>query len=801
MLKHYMKFVVRSLLRYKGHSLINILGLALGMASCLLLLLFLRDELGYDRFHEKAARIYRVTQEVVVPGQPAMNAAVTSPPLGPALRAEVPGIAGMVRIRPYFEGSVPGRVAIRYGNEKQFYDRFFWADPSLFQVFSLSWLEGGPATALGAPNTLVLSESMARKYFGGDRALGKILRIDTGFSDEEYRVTGVVRDLPYNSHLHLDVLASFASLEHVKDERVGLDQWWVMDLYTYVLLAEGSSAETVEAGLAGFVEKHYPKVGKARTALHLQPMTDIHLRSHLMLEPEINGDIGYVYIFSAIAVLTLLIACVNFMNLSTARYAHRAREIGVRKVVGAHRSQLIQQFLGESLVLSTVALALAVVLVLVTLPAFNALSGRQIELDYGPSTWIALIGMALLVGGVAGSYPAFFLSAFRPAQVLKGSAAGMTGKGGLRKVLITLQFSASVALLISTGIIYDQLRYMGDQKLGINMEHVVVLPIRDTTLRDRYQEIKEEIGRVPGVLTTTLSSLKVGWEAPNLGVKVEGASVQAMGSLVVDQDFLEVFGVSLVAGRDLLAAESRDQDTGFLVNEAVVRQLGLRSPQEAVGKAVDWAGWKTGHIVGVVRDFNYRPLKYGIEPLVLHIRPISFHYLYVRIAPRGIPATLQALESTWDRLMPSKPFEYVFLDDEFHSAYRSEERLGKLVGLFALLAVFVACLGLLGLASFTAERRTREIGIRKVLGSSVAQAVLLLSREFTLLVVLANLIAWPVAYWLMKDWLQGFAYRTAIHPSNFVLGGLAALGIAWLTVSYQALKAALVDPAKALRYE
>ncbi len=587
---------------------------------------------------------------------------------------------------------------------------------------------GDPARALTAPNRVVLSESIARKYFGGAKALGKVLRIDTGFSDEDYRVDGVVRDLPHNSHLHTDVLASFASLEHVADQRVGLEQWWLMDIYTYVRLAGPAAARTVEEKLPAFVEKHYPKMGEARTALHLQPVTDIHLRSKLLHELELNGDIGYVYIFAAIAVLTLLIACVNFMNLSTARYAHRAREVGVRKVVGAHRSQLVQQFLGESLVLSLLAMALAAVLVAATLPAFNAFSGKRIELDFGPLTWLGVLGLALLVGVVAGSYPAFFLSSFRPVQVLKGTGAGATGGGGFRRVLIVLQFAVSVALLIGTGIIYDQLRYMRNQDLGIDMEQVVVLPIRDVKLRDEYPAIKEEVGRVPGVLATTFSSLKVGWETPNLGVQVGEGGVQAMGSLVVDHNFLEVFKVPLVAGRNLLPAEAADDAAGFLVNEAVVRLLKLRSPQEAVGLPLAWAGWKKGRIVGVVRDFHYRPLHHGIEPLVLHIRPMAFHYLYVRISPENIPATLQALESAWRRSMPTKPFEYVFLDDEFRSAYRSEERLGKLVGLFALLAVFVACLGLLGLASFTAERRTREIGIRKVLGKPVSGVVMLLSR-------------------------------------------------------------------------
>lgn len=806
MLGHYLKIAARHLVKHKGHSLINVLGLALGMACCLLILSFLRHELSYDRVYPGAERIYRVTMDFEIPGQGPDFWSTSPPMVAPALTEQMPEVAEAVRMLPYFEGGLPGRVAVSYRNERQFYDWFYWVDPSFFRIFTLSMVAGDPDTALAEPNTVVLTESTARKYFGGESPLGKVLRIDSGYSDEDYRVTGVVRDPPEQTHFRYDVLASVSSLEHVKDQRVALDQWWLADAYTYVKLAEGADPAELEKKLPAFVEKNFVKISwldpHPIARLHLQPITRIHLHSKLDYEMKVNGDISYIYLFVAIAVLTLLIACVNFMNLATARFAGRAREVGVRKVVGAHRSQLVGQFLGESILLCALAMVLAVVLVRLTLPVFNAFSGLEIAFELDAVAWLALAGLTLLVGLLAGSYPALFLSGFRPVQVLKSSLMGGVGSGTFRKVLIVFQFAVSVALLIGTGIIYDQLRYMRARELGFDIENVVVLPLRDVRLRDSYLSLKDEIGGIPKVAHTTFSSLIVGRELPQMGMVVDGVEgLEDFGTLIVDHDFADTFGLHLVAGRDLAQGEDKDKEAAFLVNEATVRYWGLPSPQAVLGRDVMWAGWKKGKVVGVVRDFHHRPMQFAVEPMILHIRPIAFHYMYIRIVPEGRGETLRALEAAWRRILPSKPFEYFFLDDEYERYYRTEERLAGLVGFFALVAVFVACLGLLGLASFTAEKRTREIGIRKVLGSSVREVVVLLSTEFTLLVVVANLIAWPVAWYLMRDWLQGFPYRTDIHLSRFVLGGLAALVIAWLTVSYQALKAALVDPAEALRYE
>jgi putative ABC transport system permease protein len=808
MLGHYLKIATRHLLKHKGHSLINILGLALGMACCLLILLFLRHELTYDRFFPDSDRIFRFVEDWDTPGEKLEQWATSPPMLAPTLIQEVPEIVGAVRLMPYFEGSLPGRVAVSYRNERQFYDWLYWADGDVFRVLGLPMVTGDPKTALVEPNSAVLTESTARRYFGDENPIGQVLRIDTNYSDEDYKVTGIIRDLPDNAHFHPNLLVSFSSLYHVKDQRIALDQWWLSDPYTYIKLKPGVDPKALEAKLPAFVKKHFPPIPGVppdklpRVAFHLMPITDIHLHGHMEHEMEPNGDVSYIYIFSAIAALTLLIACVNFMNLSTARFAGRAREVGVRKVVGAHRSQLIAQFLGESFLLCALAMILAVILVRATLPAFNAFLGKQMAFPFDAMTGLGLLALTLLVGLIAGSYPAFFLSAFRPVQVLKSSLAGGVGSGTFRRVLIVFQFAVSVALLIGAGIIYDQLRYMRSQDLGFDLHNVVGLPIRDVLLRDRYQSLKKEIGSVPNVQSTTFSSLIIGRELPAMGMWVEGRQVvDIVGTLIVDQDFLNVFRIPLIAGRALAAGEDKDKDATYLINDETVRQWGIASPQQALGRKVSWAGWKVGKVVGVVRSFHQRPLQFEASSIIMHIRPIAFHYMYVRIAPQGRAETLRKIERVWHGIMPSKPFEYFFLDDEFSHYYRAEERLATLVGFFAVAAVFVACLGLLGLASFTAEKRTKEIGIRKVLGSSVGEVVVLLSRELTLLVLLANLIAWPVAYLLARDWLQGFAYRTDIHLSRFFLGGAVALLIAWLTVSYQALKAALVDPAEALRYE
>ncbi|HBL30246.1 MAG TPA: hypothetical protein DD490_25720 [Acidobacteria bacterium] len=807
MLGHYLKVAARHLLKHKGTSLIHLLGLTLGVACCLLILLFVRDELSFDRSFSQPDRLFRITEEAGLPGQEPKHAAITPPRLAPVLAQEMPEIAEAARLLPYFEGSLPGKAAISYRNEKQFYDSFFWADPNIFRLFTLPMVEGDADKALTAPNTVVLGAATARRYFGTASPLGKVLRIDSGFSDEDYTITGVVEDMPASSHFHFAVLASISTVEHIKDPRIVLDEWWLADAYTYVRLAEGATAAQVEAKMPAFIAKHFPAfppgMPTPRVSLYLQPVTSIHLHSNLLHELEVNGDVAYVYVFSAVALLVLLIACVNFMNLSTARFAHRAREVAMRKALGARRPQLIAQFLGEAILLAVLATGLAVLLVRLALPAFNAFAGKAIVLSSTPSAWLGLAALAVLAGAAAGIYPAFFLSSFPPALVLKSSpAGGATRTGSLRKILIVCQFAAAVALLIGTAVIWQQLRHMRSRELGFNARQVLVLPIRDVALRDSFTAVKTAMERLPGVLGTTFSSLLVSRETPEIGVQIEGIEdFDSIGTLIIDPDFLKVFQIGLAAGRGLDRNNPADLDAGFLVNEAAVRRWGLGSPREALGRKVAWGGWKAGTIVGVVRDFHHQPVRHDIKPLMLHVRPLTFHYLYVRLAPEDRAATIGRIEDAWRRLRPSKPFEAFFLEDEMARAYRPEERLGQLIGFFALAAIFVACLGLLGLVAFSAGQRTREIGIRKALGSSVAGIVMLLTREMAGLVLAANLIAWPLAWLVLRAWLSGFPDRVGLSPLIFLAASCTALLVAWLTVSLQALRAALIDPAAALRGE
>ncbi len=799
-LKNYLTITLRNLMQHKVYTLINILGLAIGLACCILLLLFVQDELRYDRFHENADRIYRITFDMKLPNQPRKHFAITTPLLAPVLEEDFPEFESVARLEPYFEAALPGKGAISYG-ENEFNDQFYWTDGDLLEVFSFPLLQGSPETALKNPGTAVVTESAGRRYFGDEGPVGKRLKIDTGFSEEFYRVVGVLEDIPENSHIQFDVLISMASLESVTDPRAK-DYWWGNDTYTYALLQEGVDPATVIEKMPDFIEKHFGRNASTVLDLRLQPLTDIHLKSKLLNEMSINGDILYVYIFCAVAFLTLLIACINFMNLSTARSANRAKEVGMRKMVGAYRSDLVIQFLTETVLLSLFAMALAILVVWLVLPAFNVFTAKAMALEFGISSGVGLLALILLVGVLAGSYPAFFLSAFKPIDVLKGFLSQGSRSGLLRKILVIFQFSFSVVLIFGTYVIYRQLDYMQHYDLGVDMDRVLVVPVRDVTLRDRYLATKDELSRHSNVQGTALSSLVVGWEAPLITTREVGSNqIEAIGTLVVDQEFADFFNLEVIAGRNFDRSSPSDVTSAFILNERAARNLGWADPHEAIGKQVDWGGDKVGEVVGVVKDFHYQPLKFEIQPLLLHIRPIAMHYIYIKLGSGDLAQSVQAVEDSWDRIFPGRAFEYSFLDDEFQKMYRGDSLLGKTLGMFALVAIFVACLGLLGLASFTAEQRTREIGIRKILGSSVTGIVLLLSKDFTRLILLATLIAWPVSFLLMRDWLEDFAYRIDLGPGTFLISGLAALLIAWLTVSFQAFRAARRNPAEALHYE
>jgi putative ABC transport system permease protein len=680
-----------------GGSLANVAALALGMAVFLLILLFLRAELSYDRMHQDADRIYRVTVGFKLRGEPMRYGALTPLILAETLKRDWPEVAEAGRIMPYLEGTAAGKVAVRVGREKQSYEYFSWADPSILRIFTLPFVAGDPRTALAQPNAVILSESVARQSFGAASAVGRRLQIDSGFSDETYTVTGVFKDLPFNSHFHLHILASFSSLDHVKDPRIVRDEFWVTDSYTYILLAKGVPAERVRAKLPAFIAKHYDKVEDTEPTLYLQSLGDIHLRSHQLFEFEANGDSRNVDLLAVAAAAALLLLCLNFMTLSAARHAAGAPRGAAALVPGAPgapgdiRGRLWRRLFGESLILAGMALCLALVLVALTLPALDALTGLPITLPLGPSAWGA--ALALVASLLAAGYATARLAAASATAAGTGGAAA--GGRVWHRVLAGSQVALGVALLIAAGVVHHRLRSLRTADLGFDMDHVIVVPVRDVALRDRYADLKTAMERNPNVLGTTFSSIVLGQQPPLVGSWLKGVKgMKDLSTLVTDYDFVKVLRLRIVAGRAFSPQVASDLPAGFIISEATMRLWGLRSPQACLGRTLFWSSQKKGTIVGVVRDFHAQPLPAAVEPLVLHIRPLAFRYMYIRIAPQHTAETLQALAATWRGMVPDKPFEFFYLADDYNRTYHGEEVLGRLLALSA--AVVLGLAGLLG---------------------------------------------------------------------------------------------------------
>lgn len=795
MLKNYFKVALRTLRRHPGYTAINVTGLAVGMACCLLILLFVRDELSYDRFHANADRIYRIVSDWGDFSVPATN-----PPVINRLGPDFPEIE-MALLRPF-------DAQVAYGDRQFQEDRIYFATPEAFDVFTIPVLQGQPETALSEPFKVMLTEATAQKYFGEANPVGQTLRIDNQF---EVEVTGIVGTMPENAHFHYDFLASWATIDVLFDFQ-NSTSWGNNSFYTYLLLPEGYAPETLEAQLPGFIERHAGDNWNG-SELSLQAMTDIHLHSHHNMELEPNSNIAYVYIFSIIAAFILLVACINFMNLATARSARRAREVGVRKVVGAQRRQLIQQFLAESILLAGFALVLALVLLGAALPAFRALSGKAMALDVLSDgfTIVAFLGITLLVGIVAGSYPAFVLSSFRPAAVLKGTVQGRRRGALLRKGLVVFQFATSVCLIVGTLVVYTQLSYLREANLGFDKEQVVVVPMQDETALASYPAFKEALLQQADVLAVSVASERLPSELLNgSGFTIEGADEeQGWGTrnVAVGHDFFEALGAEMAAGRSF-SIDFPTDSAAFVMNETAFRLMNqelaepFAAPEEAIGREIrlGFQG-RTGPLVGVVKDFNMSSLHEAIEPIMFFMHPGWYNNYVVRMQPGNFATTLEEVGATWQQFYTDWPFEYQFADQGFDAQYRAEERLGQIFTVFAVLAIFIACLGLFGLASFTAQQRTKEIGVRKVFGASVGSIIVLLSTDFAKLVGMAFVLAVPVAYLAMNRWLQDFAYRIEISWPIFLVAGLTALGVALLTVSYQSIRSALVNPVKSLRYE
>ena len=793
MIVNYLKIAWRTLKSHKGYSFINIAGLALGMACCIFIFLYIQDELSYDKFHRNAEQIHRITYRMNVTGRP-VHYTITPTPMARALLDEFPEITSAVRLFPNRE-----RLIVRVEDKSFFEENLFFADESFFDIFTFPLLKGDPKSVLDEPFSLVITEEMAGKYFSDAEPVGKTLTINTGFQSVDYTITGVVKNIPGNSHFRFNMLTTFSSM-NARWQQL-LTRWMTYVTYTYIRLREDVSPEILESKLPEFLEKYVHD--DTNPEAFLQPLARIHLHSQLYPELSANGNIVYVYIFSAIAGFILLIACINYMNLATARSAKRAREVGMRKVFGAERRQIMAQFLGESIVLTLVSFGIALLLVEILKSGFINLTGKKLMAGYmtGLSFFVGFIVVALLTGLVSGSYPALYLSVFRPGEVLKGKLKAGAKSSMFRKFLVVFQFVVSIALIASTFVVHKQLDYMRNKDLGFQKEQIVIIPIHGGGLNLNYESVKNELMRHPNILSACATLRIPGTGFGSRPIRPEGAAENEsihVSDHWVDHDFIDTYGLKIVDGRDFSRDYETDAAEAFLLNEAAVQKLGWDS---AVGKRLVWNNAKHGAVIGVVEDFHYRSLHNAINPLVIHIQPRGYLYISVRIKTEDVQQTLDFIRGQWQRFNSTYPFDYFFLDDHFDQLYKGEERLGKLFESFAFLAIFIACLGLFGLAAFSGEQRTREIGIRKVLGATVPNIVLLLSKEFLTLVLISNIVAWPIAFYAMNRWLRSFAYRIDLGVGSFVLATILALIIAVITVSYQAVKAALANPIDSIRYE
>jgi ABC-type antimicrobial peptide transport system permease subunit len=787
MLKNNLKIALRHIGKHKGSTFINITGLALGMAVSILILLWVLDELSYDRFHANADEICRVTghSQSIEGG---LRLALTPPPLAETLVAEFPDIIDATRVFFY-----PNWL-VGHKENKFIENGFVFTDPSFFKIFSFPFINGDPASALSKPDSLVITRRMAVKYFGSvNDAVGQRLTLN---NRSDLTITGIIEDIPLNSHIRFDFAVRFTDLASAWN--IQLDHWGDNSYYTYVQLRKGADPENVGKAIAN-VQKNRNK--NSTQTLALQRMTDIHLYSSFLDRDAIpHGDIKYVYLFSLLAFLILLTACINFISLTTAQGASRAKEVGIKKVSGADRKTLIGQFFSETLLLTFFALVLAVVIVDHLLPLFNNLSGKQLVFDMftNPSLLIILLLVTLLTGVLSATYPALFLSSFQPVNVLKGTLS-RGSKGSLpRKVMVVVQFSISVFLIIASLVIYKQLNYIRDKKLGYDKDHVIYLRVRGDISR-KYDAAKKELLKHTAILhVTRCSDLPTDpihlWGDLNWPGK-DPRTRPEMYFFSADADFIKTFNIEMAAGEDFSAARAEDR-SDYIINQAAAKFMGLAEP---VGQ---WLarGNQKGTIIGVMKDFHFNTIRKPVAPLVLRVRPY-FRYIFVKVNPADIPGAIAHIKKTWNTFNPAFPMEYRFLDEEFKQLYNSEQQLGQLFTYFTLLAIFISCMGLFGLASFMAVEKTKEIGIRKVLGSSVLGIITLLSREFVFLVVVANIIAWPLAFFTMNRWLRNWAYHTDLNLFLFISAAAITLACALISVVYQSVKAAAAKPVDALRYE
>lgn len=799
MYKNYFKIAWRNLVKKKAYSFINIFGLGLGIACCLLIFMFVQDELSYDNYHEKGERIYRV-----IHGESTEDAAYWvwgNAPIGAALKNDFPEIEKVLQ----FSGR--SDILLRYDDKMHQEEGVFFMDSTAFDVFSWKLLKGNPKTALAAPYSIVLTESTARKYFGEEDPLGKSLKgsESAGRSNPgDYTVTGVIADIPPNSHFRFNVLLSMSTFKKARPEV--FDAWGYVDFYTYFLVEEQFDEAAFKRKIPAFIARHRQEPD-SKYSIAIEPLKDVYLRTSAERQPGETGSLANIYVFSIIGLFILVIAMINFMNLSTARSLERGKEVGIRKSIGADRRSLISQFLGESLIIVFLSTLVALIIVFIALPGMADFIGKDLTIQ-SFLTWQTIsifTGMMLVVGLLAGSYPALVLSGFNPVMILKGITRSGTSGANLRRGLVVFQFSLSIALIAGTIVVYFQMNHLLDRDLGFDKEQMLVVDYNyDQVVNDKSEVLKVELENNPSILSVAFSRSVPGSYFPHAGTEIEtpdgGMKVMGQPIFQVGMDFITHFDLHLVAGRTYSREHPSDSSQALIVNEAAARQYGYHKPADIVGKKFSQWG-RAGVVVGVVKDFNYTSLHRNIEPLTLPFVPYASRYMSLKVKSENITRTIEAVGDVWSRVVPHRPFLYSFLDDDFNRQYQSEFIFRKLFTTFSCLAIFIACLGLLGLATYTAERRTKEIGIRKVLGADLRSIVGLLSKDFIKLVLMAIFIATPVSWYTMNKWLEGFAYRMEIHPWIFMLAGCIALSIAVFTISYQSVKSALMNPVSSLRSE
>ncbi|QRR01839.1 ABC transporter permease [Dyadobacter sandarakinus] len=797
MLLNYLKIAFRNFRKQKLFSGLNVLGLGIGMAAVWLMVLYVVDELSYDRFHEKSERIYRIAHSAGWDGG-SFRVAVTSAPFAPAIRNDYPEVEKTVRI------NAEGGGLVTAGEKKIEANDIYFTDPSVFDVFTFPFLYGDKKTALNQPQQIVLTRTLAEKLFGdASRALGQTVFFSNHFPN---KVSGVIADVPANSHLNFSALRSLPT-----NYTAG---WQQFELYTYLLLKEGTDAGKFEKKLQGFFPKYLKdKLGDIKYSMELQPLTSIHLHSHYDYEIGPNGNINTIYVFSVIAALILIIACINYVNLYTAHSLKRIREVGVRKAVGSRRSQLVGQFLTESLVMTVLAGLAGFVLVVVALPFFNQLAEKSLTIEYRNTAVSACIAASfvMLIGLISGFYPAALFSGYRPVIALKGQTGNQAGNMGFRKSLVVFQFAATVVMIACAGIVYRQMHYVNHKDLGFNKEQVLIFHIDKDEVRTRVKALKEQLMQNPHIAGAAASSNPLGTNSIGSGgmfIEKENGEMptftQVIQKYAVDHDYLKTMQIGLVQGRNFYANSRADMTGSVLVNESFVKKQGWKT---ALGKKVRFFSGNEGQtrearVIGVVHDFHTYSLQHKIEPLALIMpEPADQDNIYVRVNPGNTREALAAIEGIYKTFDPEARLDFHFLDESFARQYRAEERQGNVLLTFAVLAVVIACLGLFGLAAFTAESRTKEIGVRKVLGASVQSVVLLLSKDFIVLVLAAIVIGTPVAVYAMQEWLKNFEYRETLAWWVFASAGLLAIIIALATVSFHALKTALQNPVDSLRSE